>query len=103
MQNIVALEGNLTKDGELRFTQSGLAVFSFTLAQTMNGEGQFFDCVVFGKHAEYLGETNFQKGQRLLVMGYLRQEMWVDKDGKKRSKIKVVAKSVQPITVNRDS
>lgn len=100
--NKVILMGNLTKDPEIRYTPNGTAVANFSLAinrrYKLNGEVKdevsYFDIVVFGKQAENCGQyTN--KGDSVLVEGRLQQRRWESEDGQKRSKIEIVAQSVQ--------
>jgi len=99
--NRVILTGNLTRSPELRATPSGSSVCDIGLAVNdrakVNGEWtdrvNFFTVVVFGKTAEncamYLG-----KGSAIALDGRLRYESW-EKDGAKRSTVKVVADTVQ--------
>ena len=100
--NVVVLGGNLTRDIELRYTQTGTAVASFGLAvnkkYTSNGENRedvsFFDIDVWGKTAEVCN-SYLKKGSGVVVQGELKQESWQQQDGQKRYKVKVVANSVQ--------
>ena len=92
--NIVVLQGNLTRDPETRFTDTGLAIVKFGIA--VNGgfgekeEVSFIDCTAFGKQGEALAKF-FTKGKQILVEGRLRQERWQDKQsGANRSKLSVV-------------
>lgn len=93
------IAGNLTRDPELRTTQSGASVCSFAVAVNRNyrdasGNNQesvsFLDCVAWGK----LGETIHQykkKGEGILVSGRLEQRSWDDKEsGQKRSRVEIV-------------
>jgi single-strand DNA-binding protein len=96
--NRVILGGNLTRDPELRFTQSGVPVCSFGLAvnrvRSKNEEVDFFDVSAWRE----LGETvaNYKrKGDPVLVEGRLQYRSWEAEDGSKRSKVDVVADSVQ--------
>ncbi len=98
--NTVMVEGNLTKDAELRFTAGGFAVCNFSIAHNrMTGKGEskkesvtFLDVTLWNKAAEWLAE-NVHKGDKVLIVGRLEQESW-EKDGQKRSKIKITAESV---------
>lgn len=100
--NRVILMGNLTRDPEVRFLDSGTAVASFGLAVNRkwkkDGETKeevsFFDCEAWGKTAEICGEY-LAKGRPVLVDGRLKQERWEDDGGNKRQKIKVVINEVQ--------
>lgn len=95
MNNIVLL-GRLTKDADIRSTQSGKLVASFTLAvdrpYTQNGkrEVDFIACQIWGKSAEVLGKS-VHKGQRILLEGRLQIRQYTDKNGNKRTAAEVVA------------
>ena len=95
MNNIVLL-GRLTKDADIRSTQSGKVVASFTLAvdrpYTQNGkrEADFIACQIWGKSAEVLGKI-VHKGQRILLEGRLQIRQYTDKNGNKRTAAEVVA------------
>lgn len=95
MNNIVLL-GRLTKDADIRSTQSGKVVASFTLAvdrpYTQNGkrEVDFIACQIWGKSAEVLGKS-VHKGQRILLEGRLQIRQYTDKNGNKRTAAEVVA------------
>lgn len=94
MNNIVLL-GRLTKDADIRSTQSGKVVASFTLAvdrpYTQNGkkEADFIACQIWGKSAEVLGRS-VHKGQRILLEGRLQIRQYTDKNGNKRTAAEVV-------------
>ncbi len=100
--NRVFLLGNLTRDPEIRYLPSGQAVGDLRLAvsrkfKTANGQDKeetcFVDVVVWGRSAETCGQY-LGKGSPLLVEGRLQYEEW-EKDGKKNSKLKVVAERTQ--------
>ncbi len=100
--NKVILLGNLTRDPEVRYTPSGTAVASFAIAvnrrykqgDETKDEVSYIDIVVFGKQAEACGQY-LNKGDGILVDGRLQQRRWDDKEtGQKRSKVEVVAQSV---------
>lgn len=94
MNNIVLL-GRLTKDADIRSTQSGKVVASFTLAvdrpYTQNGkrEVDFIACQIWGKSAEVLGKS-VHRGQRILLEGRLQIRQYTDKNGNKRTAAEVV-------------
>ena len=97
MLNRIILMGRLTRDPELRRTQSGTAVTSFSLAvdrdfKSQNGdkETDFIDVVVWGKTAEFAANY-FTKGRMAIVEGRLQARNWQDKDGNKRKTTEVVA------------
>jgi len=100
--NKVILMGRLTRDPEVRYTQSGKVVCQFTLAVdrfTTNAEGQreadFVPIVVWGKIGELCG-NNLSKGLRALVDGRLQIRSYEAKDGSgKRWVTEVIAGSVQ--------
>ena len=104
--NTVTVVGNVTRDPELRFTNSGLATASFGLAvnrrrqnrqtQEMEEQVSFFDVVCWREMAENVSES-LTKGSRVVVTGRLEQRSWDDKNtGDKRSKIEIVADEVAP-------
>ena len=102
--NKVLLMGNLTRDPELRYIQSGTAVLDMGLAvnrrvKQRDGswaeEATFITVTVWGKTAENCAEY-LSKGRPVFVEGRLQMDQWDDKKtGEKRSKLKVTAESVQ--------
>jgi len=101
MLNRIVLMGRLTRDPELRHTQSGVAVASFTLAVDRdfksrdNGERStdFIDIVAWRQSAEFVSRY-FTKGRMAVVEGRLQIRDWTDKDGGKRRSAEVVADNV---------
>jgi single-strand DNA-binding protein len=100
--NRVILVGNLTRDVELRYTQSGLAVTDIGLAvndRRKNQAGEwveettFVDVTFWGRTAEVAGEY-LSKGSPILVEGRLKLDTW-ETDGQKRSKLHVVCERMQ--------
>ena len=96
MLNQIILMGRLTKDPELRYTQSRKAVASFTLAVerdfSPSGESKitdFIDCVAWNRTAEAIDE-HFIKGQMMAVIGRLQFRDWEDRDGKKHRAAEVL-------------
>lgn len=87
--NKIILKGRLTADPELRTTQSGTAVTSFTLAvdREYSKEGQrdadFFRCVAWSKTAEFV-DKYFTKGQMMLLDGSMESREYEDKNGNNR-------------------
>ena len=87
--NKIVLMGRLTKDPEVRYTQSGKVVCQFTIAvdRPFNKEGQkeadFIPIVLWGKQAEVAGNS-LQKGHRVLVEGRLQIRSYDDNTGNKR-------------------
>ena len=101
--NLCILMGNLTKEPELRYTRSSVAVCNFTLAVNRvytdsHGEKQedvaFIDVVAWNRLAEVCGEY-LSKGRPAFVEGRLQQRSWETDDGQKRYKMEVVARSVK--------
>jgi single-strand DNA-binding protein len=100
--NRVILMGNLTKDPELRYTSGGMAVANFSLAinrrTAKEGEKKeevdFFDIETWDKQAELCSEY-LSKGSGVLIEGRLKQDRWEDETGGKRSRVKVVATTIQ--------
>ena len=100
MLNKIILIGRLTRDPELRKTQSGPAVASFTLAvdrdykpQDGERETDFIDVVAWRGTAEFVSKY-FTKGRMAVVEGRLQVRDWKDKDGNKRRNTEVIADSV---------
>lgn len=100
MLNKIILMGRLTRDPDLRRTQSGTAVASFTLAvdrdykpQDGERETDFIDIVAWRGTAEFVSKY-FTKGRMAVVEGRLQIRDWVDKDGVKRRSAEVVADNV---------
>jgi single-strand DNA-binding protein len=97
--NKVILLGNLTKDPELKYNPSGKAVTTFSIGvneyrkQGEESKVDYFDIVVWEKPAESCA-SYLKKGSGVLVEGRLRQRRW-EQDGHKRSKVEIVASSVQ--------
>lgn len=100
--NSVILIGNLTRDCELKYMQSGSAIATFSLAvnQTYVSNGQktdnvyYFDIAVFGKMAESLSQY-LTKGKKVAVSGHLKQDRWQDNQGQNKSKVSIVAESLE--------
>lgn len=100
MLNKIFLQGRLTRDPELRHTQSGTAVASFTLAvdrdfKNHDGEKEadFINCVAWKGTAEFVSRF-FTKGRMAVVVGSLQIRDWTDKEGNKRRSADVIAESV---------
>lgn len=95
MLNKAILMGRLTRDPELRHTQSNMAVCSFSLAidrgrKGPNGERQtdFIDCVAWGRQAEFVSQW-FTKGAMAIVVGRIQSRSWQDKNGNNRVSVEV--------------
>ena len=98
MLNVVVIMGRLTADPELRTTQSGISVTSFSVAVNRNyskdGNNQtdFINCVAWRNNAEFISKY-FTKGQMIAIKGSLQQNNYTDKDGNKRTTYDVVVDS----------
>ena len=100
MLNKIILMGRLTRDPELRRTQSGTAVTSFSLAvdrdfksQGGDKETDFIDVVAWRNTAEFVSKY-FTKGSMAVVSGRLQIRDWTDRDGNKRRSAEIVADNV---------
>lgn len=100
MLNKIFLQGRMVRDPELRHTQSGTAVASFTLAvdrdfkgKDGNRETDFIDCVAWRSTAEFASRF-FGRGRMAVVTGSLQLRDWTDKEGNKRRTAEVIAESV---------
>ena len=99
--NVVVLAGRLTRDSELKKTDSGFAICNFSLAvngSKKNGDAwedvaHFFDLTLLGKRGEALTQY-LNKGQQIVVQGKLQQDRW-EKDGQKRSRVKILVNDIQ--------
>ena len=86
--NTANIIGNLTRDPELKHSQSGKAIVNFSIAvqrKFKKDETDFFECVAWDKTAELIAE-HFCKGHKIGITGDLQQQRW-EKDGKKQSKV----------------
>ena len=97
MLNQLIIHGRLTKDPELRRTQSGIAVATTTVAcdrdfknEKGEKEADFIDVVAWRGTGEFLANY-FKKGQEAILSGRLQIRKWTDKDGNKRSTAEIVA------------
>ncbi|MDA8439260.1 MAG: single-stranded DNA-binding protein [Propionibacterium sp.] len=102
----ITLIGNLTADPDLRFTPSGAAVASFTVASTprtfdrqsnewKDGEAMFLNCSVWRQAAENVAES-LTKGMRVIVTGRLRSRSYETREGEKRTVFEVEVDEVGP-------
>lgn len=109
MLNKIFIMGRLTRDPELRRTQSGTAVTSFSLAvdrdyksQSGEKETDFIDVVAWRSTAEFVSKY-FTKGRMAVVSGRLQIRQWTDKDGNNRRSAEIVADNVYFGDSKRDS
>ena len=107
--NKVILIGNLTRDIELRYTQSGYCVGNAGIAVTRkfkNAQGEtmeetcFIDVKFFGRTAEVANQY-LRKGSKLAVEGRLKLEQWQDQNGQNRSKHVVEVESLEMLGGNQ--
>lgn len=97
--NTVQILGNLARDPEVRYTQSGRAVATFTVAGTntyidsttneTKEQTAFINCVAWGKLGEAVG--NYRKGNRLFVEGRIQTRSYEDSNGQKKYVTEVIA------------
>ncbi len=103
---VVTIVGNLTADPELRFTPSGAAVASFTVASTprvldkatnewKDGDALFMRCSVWRQYAENVAES-LSKGARVIVTGRLRQRSYETREGEKRTVVEMEVDDIGP-------
>ena len=101
----VTIVGNLTEAPELRFTANGKAVASFTVAESQrvkspdgtwtDGPSTFWRCSLWDSAAENLAES-LDKGQRVILLGGVRQRSFETKSGEKRSVMEVTVSEIGP-------
>lgn len=103
MFNKVILLGNLTKDIDIKFTQSGLTILNNAIATTRKFKAQdgsfkeetlFIDVTFFGRTAEVV-QKYLHKGSNVLVEGRLKLDQWTDQTGQKRSKHSISVETMQ--------
>jgi len=103
---LIPIVGNLTADPELRFTQSGVAVASFTIASTprtfdkqsnewKDGEALFLRCSIWRDAAENVAES-LEKGSRVIAQGNLKQRSFTDREGNNRTSIELDVIEIGP-------
>ena len=101
MLNHIVIMGRLTRDPELRTTQSGVSVTSFTVAVDRDFGGRdgsekqtdFIDCVAWRQTADFVSKY-FTKGRMAVVSGRLQSRKWQDRGGNNRTSWEVVADNV---------
>ena len=100
--NSVLIEGNLVRDPEKKELENGSKLCMFSVASNRffnqdnekKSEVSFFDVEVWNRTAEVCLKT-LSKGRGVRVVGRLKQDRWVDKDGKNHSKVKLVGENVE--------
>lgn len=106
--NHVTLVGRLTRDAELKYTNSGQAVSNIALAVNQRRrrddqwveEAHYFDCVVWGRTAEVLNQY-LVKGKQIGIEGQLRQNRW-EQEGRTRSRVEISVNNVQLLGSRND-
>lgn len=102
----LTISGNLTADPELRYTQTGLPVASFTVAQSPrvfdretntwgDGDAVFIRCTVWRDYAENVA-ASLKKGMRVVAVGILTQSSYETKDGEKRTSYELQVDDIGP-------
>lgn len=105
-ETVITVVGNLTADPELRFTNSGVAVASFTVASTpkqydktsgewKDGDALFLRATVWREYAEHVAASLF-KGSRVIATGVLKQRSFETKEGEKRTVFELDVQEVGP-------
>lgn len=106
MLNYIVLQGRFCKDPELRRTQSGTAVASFTLAVSRDfsdkDKTDFIDVVAWKGIAEFVSKY-FSKGRTAVVSGRLQMRDWTDREGNKRRSAEVIAERVYFGDIKRET
>ena len=108
MFNLVVLTGRLTADPELKTTQSGISVTSFSVAVNRpyrTGEEQqtdFINVVAWRKTAEFIAKY-FKKGNMIGIEGSIQTRKYTDKNGNNRTAFEVVVNNTQFVESKRDS
>ena len=100
--NRVFMIGRLTKEPDLRYTQGGTSVTSFSIANNRSYTAQnekkdqtsFFSCVAWGKMGEVIAQ-HCKKGHRIGIEGRLQQRSWQDQSGQKRNTVEIVVENFQ--------
>ena len=100
--NTFAITGRVSRDIEIRQTNSDNPVGNFSIAvnrtRRVNGNveqrASFFDCVVWGNYSVAIAKY-LVKGARLAVSGYMQQNSWTQEDGSRRYKIELIVERIQ--------
>ena len=111
MYNKVVLVGNLTRDVEIRYSQSGSAIGNVGIATSRKWKSQtgeqkdevmFIDLTFFGRTAE-IANQYLRKGSKVLVDGRLQLQQWTAQDGSKRSKHAITVENLQMLDSKADA
>jgi len=109
MFNQVTLLGNLTRNIELKYTQSGTAIGSTGIATTRKYKGadgqqkedvMFIDITFFGRTAE-IANQYLRKGSKVFIVGTLKLDQWQDANGQKKSKHSVTVNEMKMLSTNQ--
>ena len=104
--NQTILQGNITRDIQLKFLPNQTAVAEFGIAVNRKFKDKeevcFVDVTVFGKQAEVINK-HFQKGEPILIVGRLKFDSWKAQDGSKRSKLSVIMEKFEFIGSQKQS
>lgn len=108
--NTCTVSGNLGKAAELRYTNTGLAIVSFSVAvneRKKQDDGSYsdytnwLDCTMFGKRAEAL-QPYLAKGTKLSLVGHLHKSSW-EQDGQRFSKVEIIVDEVELMNSRREA
>lgn len=93
--NICVISGNLGADPEIRYSQDGMAVATFSLAFRINGDKNGWVKVACFKKTAELAEKYLHRGAKVAVTGMLDQDKWTTESGENRSSIKLIANGIE--------
>ena len=104
-KNYVDIQGNLTRDCDMKYSSGGMAICQLSVAcneSKKNGDTwenipSYFDVTCFGKLAERVAPMAL-KGKRFDISGHLKQDCW-EKDGKMQSKVVIIADDISPCSI----
>ncbi len=108
--NLVVVVGRLTRDVEIKYSASGVAVASFSIANSQSKkdgenwveESHFFNAVMIGKRADAIS-AYLKKGQQVAIQGVLQQNRWQDKQsGQNRSQVEIFVSNLQLVGGRQD-
>lgn len=99
MINALYIEGRLTKDPELRRTQTGTEVSTSSLAvlKPSGSDTDFFDLVAWREMAKTF--ATYRKGQRVVIEGELTTRSWTDRNGAARRNVEIIVHVIRPLAV----
>lgn len=111
MRNInrVVIEGRLTREAELRYSNSGFPILKFSIAcndrkkvgDEWKDEAGFFDCVILGKLGEAIS-PRMKKGAAAICSGQLKQNRWQDDSGQNKSRIEIMVEEISVYDSNKE-